>query len=195
MKTINIPEYFNELSEGGKMRAIERRVAKAETTNAKVSVPHLLLTTALCVLALAIGMTMRPEAQPMEPEVVTQYETIHDREAWDITEDEQMLVTRVVSAMARGETPLTMEAVAQCVRNTCETKNMTVAEAVEWGRFPVDQKVIGQPAKDAVARVVDGYNAVDSTILYAYNPAVQDGSWHETLDFVCQIGALRFFTE
>lgn len=193
MKTINIPDYFSELSEGGKVRAIERRVAKAG--NPKVNLPRLLLTAALCTVALTVGLTMRPESKPLEPDVVTVYETIHDREAWDITEEEQVLVTRVVSAMARGETPLTMEAVAQCVRNTCEAKNMTVAEAVEWGRFPIDQKAISQTVKDAVSRVMAGYNAVDSTVMYAYNPAVQDGNWHETLNFVCQIGALRFFSE
>lgn len=194
--TITIPENFNELSAGGRERAINRRVEKAKATK---RMGRMLPMVAMCVLGVVAGMIVRPLSAPKapEPEVVTVTITvpIHDREPWDITEEEQVLVARVVSAMAKGETPLTMEAVAQCVRNACEEKDMTVVEAVEWGKYPIDQNDIGQAAKDAVARVAAGYNAVDSNILYSYNPEVQDGGFHETQLFVCQIGSLRFFSE
>lgn len=193
---ITIPEYFNEMSPGGREKAINRRVERA---NATKKMGHTLLTVAMCVLGVALGVVVSPLSAPKAPEpgvvTVTETVTVHDREPWAITAEEQVLVARVVSAMAKGEAPLTMEAVAQCVRNTCEEKEMTVAEAVEWGKYPVDQNDIGQAAKDAVERVAAGYNAVDSIILYSYNPEVQDGGFHETQVFVCQIGSLRFFSE
>ena len=118
----------------------------------------------------------------------------NDADPWLITDDEKDMVAHVVTAVARGETALTQQAVAQAIRNSCEDFGLTVQEVIAEYQWPVStDEEVSDITRGAVDRIVNGNYAVDASIHYAYNPDVQSGDWHEDNTFVCQIGSLRFF--
>jgi len=121
---------------------------------------------------------------------------------YGMTSDEWYTVHCVVTAEAHGESFLGMMAVAQCIRETAEARNMTPYEVATEVINGVPQ--YAPPADFSTADIReaceavfwDGACAVDEPIQYFYAPAKCDSEWHETaLVYVCTIGGHRFFKE
>ena len=59
-----------------------------------------------------------------------------------------------------------------------------------WNENPTES------VKEAVAAVFDrGETVVDDPILYFYAPKYTESRWHESQDFVIEVGGHRFFKE
>lgn len=192
-----VPEQMADLMPETVKKSIARRAASAMKREQRRRIITLFLLVASVVITLAVGAFADTTTRPLE-----QAEDIQDQvqaseveiARWNITEAELRLIETVTMSSARGESQLAMQAVCQCIRSTCESRGVSVAEAIADSRFPMNYtgEVSGDCAA-AVRAVTEGTKAVNEDILYCYNPAVQDGSWHETQTYVCTIGSLRFF--
>lgn len=115
-------------------------------------------------------------------------------EEYPLTAAERDLIARVVMAEAGAEELLGQIAVAQCIRNACEIKDLRPAAAIAQGGYTSRRKDPSQQVLDAVAAVFDeGVEAVDAPILYFYAPATCYSAWHESQTFAAEIGGHRFF--
>lgn len=115
-------------------------------------------------------------------------------EEYPLTAAERDLIARVVMAEAGAEELLGQIAVAQCIRNACEIKDLRPAAAIAQGGYTSRRKEPSQQVLDAVAAVFDeGVEAVDAPILYFYAPATCYSAWHESQTFAAEIGGHRFF--
>ena len=86
--------------------------------------------------------------------------------------------------------------VAQCILNACEIDAERPGEVVVDYQYAKARPEPTQSVRDAVAAVFDrGETVVDAPILYFYNPAKTTSRWHETQDFVIEVGGHRFFAE
>lgn len=175
--------------------SIARRAASASNQMVRRRLVALCLLAASVVVTLLVGAF----AATKQPETVmeTQYITVYKEGIgpWDITDEEKSLVNTAVMSVARGESELCQQAVAQALRNLCTEYDLTVAEAVEAYRIPATYKgKVSQSCIEAVDSVVeDGVLAINAPIGYFYNPECQSGEFHESLEYVCSVGHLRFF--
>lgn len=129
-------------------------------------------------------------------EATTTAETLPEPtgEEYPLTAAERDLIARVVMAEAGAEELLGQIAVAQCIRNACEIKDLRPAAAIAQGGYTSRRKDPSQQVLDAVAAVFDeGVEAVDAPILYFYAPSVCYSAWHESQTFAAEIGGHRFF--
>ena len=178
-------------------KSIARRAASASNRERRRRIVTFCLLVASVVITLAVGVfaDTKNGYHEQADNIQAQVQTSEAESArWNISEDELRLVEMATMSSARGESQLAMQAVCQCIRTTCEKQGLSVAEAIAASRFPT--KYTGEVSSDceaAVRAVAEGTKAVNEDILYCYNPAVQDGSWHESQTYVCTIGSLRFF--
>lgn len=187
-KNINIPEYLKDFSPEGATAAVRRRM---ENATPRKPWRFAMLCVVVAVASFLSGVSIMHASQKMPEEPQQPIMVIHDRAAWELNDQDAALVCAAVAGVARGEAQLAKEAVAQVIRDTA--KEISVAEAIEIARLPMAPDDVTEEVVQAVSRIAEGYNAIDESITYCYNPAVQDGTWHESQQFVAQIGNIRFF--
>ena len=113
---------------------------------------------------------------------------------YELTEAERAEVERVVMAECGAEPYEGIMAVAQCILNASEKSGLRPDEAVRAFGYTATRKAPSETVKQAVSAVFDdGKEVVEEYILYFYAPAWGNGSWHETQQFVIEIGGHRFF--
>lgn len=192
------PEDMDMLSPEAVKAGIKRRAASAHNLafrrrmmTAGMLVMSVVLSVTVGAFAAATPAAAATEVEP-EPVVVLCYEP--GVGPWDITKAERNMLYIAATSAARGEDSLTIQAVAQSIRNACEGLGMTVEDVLKEFKYPVNCLEVSDDVRAAVDQVVDnGIYAVNADIRYFYNPAVQDGTWHEEQTFICEIGSLRFF--
>lgn len=198
---IKIPLGFCEMSPEAQAAGIRRRmdrITQLLPKKRRLMVAGMVLSAVfVCSLSPLLADTSKAdpvvplaEAAEVNPTVFTV--RVLGRDQWELSPDEAALVSCVVEAVAGGEPDLCKKAVAQSIRCASEQTGMTVEGVIGWGRYPVAETA-SEDTIHAVERVRQGYDAVDDTILWAYNPSVQSGEWHEAQEFVCQLGSMRFF--
>lgn len=194
------PETFEKMSPECVKSCVTRRIANAKHNSNRTvaNAVFVFITALLLMFVFAFSAVLPKEEEEVVYEPVAPVRVITVRETamktWYISDEDKAAVTTVVMSVARGESTLAQQAVAQAIRNTCETFGMTVSEVIADFAWPATYEgEIPASVTDAVESVIDGNPAVNETIHYAYNPACQDGKWHETMTYVCQIGNLRFF--
>lgn len=138
----------------------------------------------------AVEPPTETEAEPAPEDVSTP--------RYALSDTERDLIERVVAAEARGEPLEGMQAVAQCILNTCEATNQrpdAVVLSPKQYANPVDFEVSGD-VRDAVSAVFDdGETVFDETIRWFYSPAGGRSDWHEeSLTYVGTVGGHRFFS-
>ena len=115
---------------------------------------------------------------------------------FELSAAERDVVERVVMAEAGGESFEGQMLVAQCILNACEIDAERPEVVVVLYQYAKARPEPTQSVRDAVAAVFDrGETAVNAPILYFYNPAKTTSRWHETQDFVIEVGGHRFFAE
>lgn len=143
--------------------------------------------------------TSRPAtttAQAASPSAAAMQALTPDPARYELKADERDLVERVVMAEAGGESYEGQVLVAQCILNACEIDAERPGEVVAAYQYAKARPEPAQSVRDAVAAVFDqGETAVAAPILYFYNPAKTTSRWHETQDFVIEVGGHRFFAE
>ena len=167
-----------------------------------------------CVLAFIIGMLLAHfMTTPTEVVIVTQTETAvpsaNAAEASEtasdpvptdshvffaLTPEQRTLIEQVVSAESRGEPYEGQIAVAQCILNACLQDDITPERAIEKYKYTGNRAEPTDSVKEAVAAVFDrGEGVTDEPILYFYAPDLVMSEFHESQDFVIEIGCHRFF--
>ena len=109
-------------------------------------------------------------------------------------------VMRVVGAEARGESPLGIMAVAQCIKDTAEARGMTPEEVVrEPGQYtdPMPSEFYdgGEMVNECCLRVfAENEIAVNDNIRFFCTPS--HNSFHRShYEYVCSIGGHEFYKE
>lgn len=119
-----------------------------------------------------------------------------DRELrYKLTSAERKLIERVVMAEAGGEIYEGQMLVAQCILDACEIDGIRPAEAVKKYAYARSRPEPSGSVSKAVTSVFDlGETVVDEPVLYFYAPGRVKSQFHESQQFVCQVGGHRFFT-
>ena len=124
-------------------------------------------------------------AQPTPPAEPTPY--------YALTEAERYEIEQVVMAEAGGEPYTGQVAVAQCIRDTAIRDSIRPSEVIVEYKYTPDRKEPTQSVQEAVRAVFDdGESAID-TAYYFYAPALVTSKWHESMEFVAELGGHRFF--
>lgn len=174
-------------------KSVARRAATASKRKPRQRIVACLLAASVVIMLAVWGFA---DTTPAGEDTTVQVQQVYNGVGpWNIPEEDIHLVEVACMSSARGESKLAMQAVAQCIRNTCEEQGLSVEEVISKYRYSVIYEGnISSDCEAAVRAVVSiGTQAVNDDIHYFYNPAVQDGSWHESMTYVCSIGALRFF--
>lgn len=152
------------------------------------------LTTATKDVELPIGETDEEKIKavvesnkPTTVEVVAPY---------NLSDDERWVVERMVMGEIGGEPYEAQMLVAQCILNAVLKDGIPPSQVridyqyAGWNNYPTDS------VKEAVAAVFDrGEKVVDEPILYFYAPKLCNSRWHESQQFVIELGNTRFFKE
>ena len=185
------PEMIGKLSPEVVKTGVERRARVASKIHHRQCITMVMLLISVLV---SVGLFAFASPESVEPPVEYVYVNITEAGPWYLALDEIELVEQVVQTVANGEQALVKQAVAQAIRNGCEKESISVCELISKYKYPCDEKItVVESTKDAVNRILLGYTAVDTPLLFCYNPKYQDGNWHETLNFVCEVGNIRFF--
>ncbi len=145
-------------------------------------------TTSLPKMTSAEIQTTTPAPPPVveEPVPVVFY----------LTDQERDVVERVVMAESGGEQFDGQKLVAQCILNACEKTGLQPSEAVVEYKYTGSRPEPTEQVKEAVSAVFDdGDFYTDEPILFFYAKKYVEGKWHETQDFVVELGGHRFFKE
>lgn len=113
---------------------------------------------------------------------------------YPMTKTERAEIEMVVMAEAGGECHLGQRAVAQCILSACLRDDLRPLEAVRVYGYTRARKKPTRSVQDAVKAVFDyGALAVDKEIDIFYAPKRVKSDWHESQEFVVEIGNHRFF--
>lgn len=186
--------------------ARRRRRAKARIRQASVLIAAAAIVAGIVMVASTVA-TERPaasDAAEEQPAVVVttpagSSETSDPAEVpvrFYLSASERDTVERVVMAEAGGESFKGQMLVAQCILNAAEKEGVQPSEAVVIYSYTSSRPDPTQSVKDAVAAVFDrGEVAIDTPVMYFYNPALVTSNWHESQIFVAEVGGHRFFAE
>ena len=133
------------------------------------------------------------------PEETTEINKGNDTKAksvFSLSDYQRRVVEYIVTGESIGEPYDGQVAVAQCVLNACLKDGIQPSEVRTKYKYSGWNTNPTESVKKAVSAVFDdGYKITDKYILYFYAPKYSKGSWHETQQFVMEIGGHRFFAE
>ena len=111
-----------------------------------------------------------------------------------LTDEQRTLIEQVVSAESRGEPYDGQVAVAQCILNACLKHDIEPERAIEKYKYTTNRAEPTDSVKEAIAAVFDRGDGVTSEpIIFFYAPELVTSEFHESQDFVIEIGCHRFF--
>ena len=142
-----------------------------------------------------IGRTYYPEVVVQtiyaEPPVIIENVAAE----YKLTESEFNEVCEVVMAEAGGECYEGQMAVAQCILNASLKDDIRPTEAIKKYKYTNYRKTPSESVKEAVTSVfTDGEKVTEEEILFFYAPRFCTSEWHESQNFVIEIGQHRFFS-
>ena len=113
---------------------------------------------------------------------------------YELTDEQRTLIEEVVSAESRGEPYEGQVAVAQCILNACLKHDIPPERAIVKYKYTTYRAEPTDSVEKAVAAVFDrGEGVTDEPIIYFYAPELVTSEFHESQDFVIEIGCHRFF--
>lgn len=174
-------------------KSIERRAARHKAFTRKIAGSMMLVVAlATAIMAVSFANTRPAPVAEVGPAVTTIQDAPVDV-SWHISADDMELVEKAVASAAVGETENCQQAVAQAIRQTCDREGIDVSSCIAKYQYPVFEVTVTESVISAVEKVCAGEYIINADIHYFYNPAVQDGTWHETRAYICTIGNLKFF--
>lgn len=130
------------------------------------------------------------EVQPIETP------TEEQAPRYALTEAERDVIERVVMAEAGAEPYDGQVLIAQCILNAAERSGIRPDEAVVEYQYTPKRQEPTESVKKAVAAVFDdGEQVTAEPVLYFYAPGVTYSTFHESQNFVIEVGGHRFFSE
>ena len=120
---------------------------------------------------------------------------------FNLTEVERKTIQYIVAGEAKGEPMEGKMAVAQCILHGMVKSNWSAERVrIEYQYSGWDDELENVNPEawaevvEAVSRVFDDGELIsDKPILYFYAPDITSSSWHESLNFSCELSNHRFF--
>lgn len=152
------------------------------------------------LIAVASVLSISPKAEIMEP-TTSETKAPATVKASTTTEpttraecEEYDFICSVVMSECGHEPYNGIVAVAQCLKNAMKRDDLTAYEAVKRYGYTRNRKTPNNAVRRAVADVFcHGKGVTDEPILYFYNPKLCTSAFHESQDFVIEIGNHKFF--
>lgn len=138
-----------------------------------------------------------PETKEVAKPILEQMEAVAEPEpTFYLTEEERTIVECMVMGEAGGEPYDGKVLVAQCILNACLKDDIQPSEVRRAYKYSGYNTDVSDSVKQAVVDVFDnGEFVTDEPILYFYAWKRGYKSWHESQDFVIEVGGHRFFKE
>lgn len=113
-----------------------------------------------------------------------------------LSDKERKVVECMVMGESGGEPYDGQVLVAQCILNACLKDGIQPSEVRTKYKYSGWNDKPSTSVKKAVGAVFDdGYKVTDEPILYFYAYKYTNSKWHESQQFVIQVGGHRFFKE
>lgn len=162
-----------------------------------------LVSLLVCIVAMLIFYLQNGKehnkVEVVEPvvETVQKTEVVEEpKPEFYLSDYERWVVECVVMGECEGEPYKGQVLVAQCLLNACVKDGLQPSEARKKYKYSGWKENPSESVKKAVSAVFDdGYKITDKFILYFYAPRWSKGEWHETQNFVTEVGGHRFFSE
>lgn len=162
-------------------------------------------------MALAAALTVGAGGADTSPEIIPEAPSVKPDPVWecvatesavytgaivyyDITTEDRHVLECVVQGEAGGESLEGKMWVATCLLNAMRREGGASAEFVRTKyQYSGWSEDISDDTIRAVSRVFDDGKVMHDRALWFYAPKYCNGSWHETQEFVVEIGGHRFF--
>lgn len=184
-------------------RTREQRKADA---SARIAWICFLLLGACLIVALITDADSAEEtlAEPMKPATeepfegedtpATEYSYLVESPLfYEITAEDRATLQCIVQGEAGGESLEGKMWVATCLLNAMRKDDMAAAEVRAAYQYAGWNENVSDETICAVSRVFDDGEITHDTVLWFYAPKLCNGSWHETQQFVAEIGGHKFF--
>ena len=110
-----------------------------------------------------------------------------------ITEDDRETLEHIVEGEAGGESYEGKLWVATCLRNAMEKDNLSAEQVRISYQYAGWSERVSEDTKSAVKEVFIFGNKMHDSVLWFYAPEWCESEWHESQQFVAEIGGHRFF--
>ena len=136
-----------------------------------------------------------PEIMVDEEDNVSNEKPAPEREYfYKISDYERTVIEQVVMAESGTESYQGQCAIAQCIIDACKLEDKRPIDIIIEYQYTKNRHAPSESVKKAVAAVFDdGYRVTQAKTLYFYAPKLVVSTWHESMNFVIQIGNVRFF--
>lgn len=112
---------------------------------------------------------------------------------YEITTDDRYTLQCIVQGEAGGESYDGKRWVATCLLNAMRKDSLTAEEARTAYQYAGWSEAVSDETIKAVSAVFDDGDTTHDTVLWFYAPKLCNGTWHETQQFVAEIGGHKFF--
>lgn len=112
---------------------------------------------------------------------------------YEITADDRYTLQCIVQGEAGGESYDGKLWVATCLLNAMRLEDITAEEVRTTYQYAGWNETVSDETVKAVSAVFDDGETTHDTVLWFYAPKFCNGTWHETQQFVCEVGGHRFF--
>ena len=110
-----------------------------------------------------------------------------------ITEDDRETLEHIVEGEAGGESYEGKLWVATCLRNAMEKDDLSAEQVRIDYQYAGWSEKVSEDTKNAVKEVFVLGNKTHDSVLWFYAPEWCESEWHESQQFVAEIGGHRFF--
>lgn len=150
----------------------------------------------MCLLVATLA-AMLPiiHCGPTEPIVLVKVEYVESPIGGNLSAEERIAIERTVEGEAHGESYEGKVWVATCIYNSMRYWDASAQSVLTTGGYQGYNEDVQPDTKAAVFRVFDLDRPIHPSVRYFYAPAWCTSDWHESLNFVAEIGGHRFFDE
>lgn len=150
------------------------------------------------VFVVNVCANIEDEKTPMEQEtadnhILTPVQENFEPDRYDITTEDKITLERIVEGEAGGESFEGKCWVATCLRNAMEKDGLTADQVRVSYQYSGWKENVSEETERAVAEVFERGNKTNDSVLWFYAPKWCNSKWHESQQFVAEIGSHRFF--
>ena len=114
--------------------------------------------------------------------------------AYKLSDSDRETLWHIVQGEAGGESYEGKLWVATCLLNAMRKNGMSADEVRVAYQYAGWAETVSDDTKKAVSQVFDFGDATHDSVLWFYAPKWCDSAWHESQQFVAEIGGHRFFS-
>ena len=133
------------------------------------------------------------EQEAADNHILTPVQEKIETDRYDITQEDKITLERIVEGEAGGESFEGKCWVATCLRNAMEKDGLTADQVRVSYQYSGWKENVSEETERAVAEVFERGNKTHDSVLWFYAPKWCNSEWHESQQFVAEIGSHRFF--